>query len=108
MSTTRRRRQHDAGVEDVAQRLPFEELHRDVGDVAALADVVDGDDVRVVEASRRTRFTVEALLVGLGLDAREPHVDRLDRDHAVDQRVAGAVNHAHRPAADLLEELVAT
>ena len=53
-------------------------------------------------------FAVEALPEVLGLDARQSDIDRLDGDDAVDQWVAGAKNDAHGPAADLLEELVAT
>ena len=37
-------RDHDARVEDVAQRPALQVLHGNIGDPAALADIVDRDD----------------------------------------------------------------
>ena len=64
--------QHDAGIEHVAQRSAFEELHRDVRAVVALPHVVDGDDVRMIEPACRLRLAREALAKCLRLDRREP------------------------------------
>ena len=98
------RRQHDARVEDLAQRAPVEELHRDVRGVPGLADVVDRDDVRMVEAPGGLRFAEEAALVRLGLGVGQPEADRLDRDQAVDQRIARLVHDTHGAAARVPRE----
>ena len=102
-----RDRQRLAGGEERAQLLALQEFHRHVGEVAALADVVDGDDIGVVEAAGGLGFLVEAPFVLLHLLRVERHVDGLDRDQAVEQGVVRAVDDTHRALAELGEELVA-
>jgi hypothetical protein len=65
---------------------------------------VDGDDVRVVEQRRRLRLALEALQ-GL-VPGRDVRVERLERDEAVEDRVPGLVDLAHRAAAELADDLV--
>ena len=89
-----RGRERLAGRHQRAQLAALEELHRHVGDVAALADVVDGDDVGMVEAARGLGFLVEARLVLRHLLRVERHVDGLDRDHA---GRAGGRSRGRRP-----------
>jgi hypothetical protein len=48
-------------VEVVLELLPGDELHRDERDALVLAVLVNGDDVRMVETSRRLRFALEPL-----------------------------------------------
>ena len=48
-----------AAVDLVAQRLAFEQLRDDVGRAVLRADVVDGEDVRMVERARGPRLLVE-------------------------------------------------
>ena len=43
-------RQPRLAAQHLLQGAPLEELHRDVGDAGILADVVDGDDVRMIQA----------------------------------------------------------
>ena len=95
-------------VEAVLEVLAADELHDDEGDVALLAEIVDLDDVRMIEARDRLRLLLEPdrilarhLFVEVALD------DGLDRDRAVQLRVERLVHHAHRPAADLALQLVA-
>src|SRR5262249_19779984 len=90
-----------------AQLAALEKLHGHEHDVAALADVVDGDDVGMVEPARRLGFLVEARLVFRHLARVERHVDGLDRDRAVEQWIARAVDDAHGALAELGDDLVA-
>ena len=92
-------------VQAIGQRSPLEELERDERQVVDLADLVDLDDVGMAELGD-----------GLGLDAEPgevvgpgllPAADHLHRDHAVQPGLAGQVDHAHAPLAELLQELVA-
>jgi hypothetical protein len=93
-----------ARADQVAQVPALEQLHRHVGEPVLLAEVVDGDDVRVVEPRRRLRLVPEALPeVGVG---GERGRDRLDRHVPVEQRVVGPVHLAHRTLADLLDDTV--
>ena len=53
--------------DDLLERPPLGVLHHDEVDAGIGADVVDGDDVRVVERARRLGFLDEApLAVGIG------------------------------------------
>ena len=90
-----------------AQVRAFEQLHRQEREVALLAEVEGGDDVRVVELARGPRLQGEALLVFLAVLDVVGEQDRLQRDHAVERRILGAVHHAHRAAAELADDLVA-
>ena len=97
----------EAAREQALQLAPGHELHRHVDDVAGVADVEDRDDVRVAEAAGGLRLLVEALLVLRALLRIGRHVDRLDRDRAVEHRVGRLVDDAHRPAPELAEDGVA-
>ena len=82
----------------------------DVAALGVLADVVDRDDVRVREDARRLRLAHEALaeLARLGIvvvPLRGP--DRLDGHEPADDRILGEVDDAHRPLAELVQDLVA-
>ena len=50
-----------AGLQRLAQVHAVDELHQQVEEAAGLAEVVDGDDVRVAEAGERLGLAVEAL-----------------------------------------------
>jgi len=69
-----------------------------------LAEVVRGDDVQVLETSRRPRFPLEPEH-GLPV-AREAVRQHLHRHNPVHQAVPRPVDRAHAPFADLLEERV--
>ena len=70
-----------------------------------LADVVDVDDVRVVDAVGRARLAQHpGPQVRLAPQVR---ADQLHRDDAVDEHVAGAVDDAHAAFADARLEAVA-
>ena len=91
----------------LAQVGALEQLHREVRDAVVLAEVVGGDDVRMVELARGLGLEQEALLVlraPVGVLVQD---DGLQRDHAVEVRILGLVDDAHRAAAELAEDLVA-
>ncbi len=99
-----------SGREQIAERLALHELHRDVGQRIGAADLVDGDDVRMVEGRHRARFFLEASdAIGLG-----GHLlgQDLERHVAVQPRVARPVDVAHpagaQPSADRVYAELAT
>ena len=100
------RRQHDSRVEDLAQRLAVEELHGDVRHVFALAHVVNGHDVGMVESPRGPGFAEEPSLERVGLRVRHADIHGFDRDQPIDKRVESLVDDTHRAACDLADDLV--
>ena len=99
-------RAHRAALRhDLLERRALQVLHRDEVVAVLLPGVVDHDDVRVRERrggarlalEERDRRRVTAQVVG----------QALQRDDAAQPRVARPVHHAHRAAAELLEDLVA-
>ncbi len=98
------RRRERAAADEVAKLAPVEKLHRDEGDVRFAAHVVDRDDGGMADAAGRARLLEEprlemrSFLVG----AREG--DRLDGHRAAQRRILRAVDHAHRPAAQLAQD----
>ena len=100
-------RQRLARGQDRAQLLAFQELHGHVGHALGLADVVDGDDVRMVQPPGRARLLVEARFVLGHLVLGQGEVDGLDRHDAVEHRVARLVDDAHGALPELRQKLVA-
>jgi hypothetical protein len=88
-------RDHCFGAEDAAQLAAFEVFHRHIGQIVFLADVVDRDDIGVRKLARRFGFLVETRLVFRRLVGGKVEADCLDRDDAIEQRVARLVDGAH-------------
>ena len=82
------------------ERLAVHPLHHDVGDAAVLADLVDGDDARVLELGRAAGLGQDLLAHGGAVGARAAGVDELDRHGAVEGDVARLIDPAHAAAAD--------
>ena len=97
-----------AGFHHLLQRASLEELHRDVGDAVLLADVVDRDDVRMVQPAGGFRLAQKTFADFLERLGRQRRVERLDRDFALDQRIDGAIHHAHRAAPQLSSDPIAS
>ena len=99
------RRQRGAPADDLLEVRPRQVLHHDVVAAVRLPAVVDGDDVRVVEAGRRRGLAAEALhelgVRGVGLG------QHLHRHLAVEQAVVAQVDAGHAPGAELAAQLVA-
>ena len=92
-----------APVHPLPQRLAFQQLGDDVGDLALGADVEDGQDVGVVQRAGGPGFEVQAADV---LGRGQGRADDLDRDVAPQARVAGAVDLAHASGAEPPHDLV--
>ena len=93
---------------DRPERVALDELHGDEDLLFPLADVVNRDDVRMRDPRHRPYLAHQARLRLLRPFAqRELGPDDLDRDIAIELRVARAVHHAHPTAADRLDDLVA-
>src|SRR5262245_65238248 len=76
----------------MAERHAIDKLHHDEVAIVRRVDVVDGDDVRVVQRRRRTRFLGEA---ALSLRARGTGLQDFDRDLAPKAFVLRLVDDAH-------------
>jgi len=81
---------------------PLDELHGDKGGVIFVAQLVNDHDVGVLESTGGARFLIEALQrIGLPAHARR---DGLQGNKPANQRVAGLIDGAHRPAANLRDD----
>ena len=101
----RLRRRRAALADDVLERAPADQLHRDVVGAVPLAAVEDADDAGVLQARRAGRLAPEAL------DERDVlgqvAVEQLERDAAPELLVLGLVDVGHPAGAELGDDLVA-
>ncbi len=80
-------------LQALRERLPGEVLHHEEHLALVIADVVERADVRVVQAGDGLRLALEASAAfGVGTEFGQQN---LDRDRAVEPRVAGLVDLAH-------------
>jgi hypothetical protein len=95
-----------AALEPARHRFPVHVPHDEVHQAGAFADGVDGNDVRVGEASRRLGFAGEPL-ADVALEGELGRED-LDCDPALEPLVTRPVDHAHSAPPDLpLQRVVA-
>ncbi len=80
------------------QRSPFHQFHRQEADVPDLLDRVDGDDVRVVECGDGLRFAFEAL-AAIGVTGETRRQD-FQRHRPAEPQIAGAVDLPHASGAE--------
>ena len=86
-----------ARLNQIGERAPLDQFHREEDTSVDLINRVDRDDVRVVEGGDGSRFTVEPRDgVGIGFDAGRQH---FQRDVPLELRVAGTIDVAHAAAA---------
>ena len=97
-------RRHRAGLHRLAQVATVQQLEHDVRARALDAGIVDGDDVRVAERSRRQHFLLKAP-EPVGRIGNRLGED-LDRDIAMQASVGSAVHLAHAPGAEQALDLV--
>ena len=91
--------------EQVLDAAASEEPHDEIGGIRLSPVVVERNDVRVLELGDDLRLALEA--TDEVRMVRELGRDRLDRDLASDLRLGGAIDHAERALADLLQEPIA-
>ena len=88
-----------AVVQTPAQLLAFEQLRDDKRRAVVRADVINGQNVRMIERGCRPRLLLETLHpLRIG---REIGRENLERDPAVQPPVFGEVDLAHAAGADL-------
>src|ERR1700732_3998889 len=86
------------------EALAFQILHGDKRSAARFSQLVNGNDVGVLQASRSPGLAIKALQwIGALVDASR---DRLDGDGAANERIASLEDDSHSSAADLLEDFV--
>jgi hypothetical protein len=91
--------------EQLLQRLPVHDLHREVRSPAGVADVEDGDEVGMTQRGQRARFGKEPLAV-VGV-AGERGVERLQRDMAAKQGIVRPKDVGKAARAEPATKLVA-
>ena len=92
-----------SALEADLQGVAFEQLRDDVGGAVVRADIVDGEDVRVVQGAGGAGLLLEAAeLLGIG----DLLGENLDRDLALQAGVTGAVDLTHRPRGEQPHDLV--
>jgi hypothetical protein len=90
--------------DDLFQRVTLHVLHYQVIDLAFNADVVDGDDIRVVESRGRARLLEKTLLADwIGKPVRR---QQLDGDYPTQPCVTAPIDFAHSAGAEGLQDLV--
>jgi hypothetical protein len=89
-----------------AEGAALDVLHRDVRRPLELEEVVNGDDVRVVEAPGEPRLAHEALRDGEVGDAAQ--VQLLERDETVEVGLPREIDRRHSAATDLAQNLVSS
>ena len=95
-------------VQDFFERRAIHALHEDVGQPVLFGDVVDGDDVGMRKHPGRLRFAEQALAqaFALGIVGEIGQADGFDGDNPADGGILGAVNHAGRTTAELVQNPV--
>jgi len=93
-------------LHELSEARALQELHHDVGRAFALelAEIEDGDDVRVLEVRRGLRLPLKAA-AHLLLD-EELFRHHLDRHQAIEPRITGLVDGPHGAATELRQDLV--
>ena len=97
---------HRRFLQSRCERLALEMFEDDVVLVAVTANVVNRADVRIVERCDGARFLLEAL-TRLGI-RRERTGQHLDRDSAIEPRIASSIHFAHAPFTERGHDFVRT
>jgi hypothetical protein len=92
------------GRDALAQRLPFQQLHRQERPSLVFADIVNDANVGMVQGRGSPRFALEPLerCMISGVIIRQ----KLERDGSAQPRVFGLVHHPHAACPELLENPV--
>ena len=90
-------------IHPLAERLALEKLGDDPGRPLMHPDIVNGEDIRVIQAACRAGFLFESTLA-FGI-AREGRGQELDRDITLQLRIARAIHLSHAADAETSKEL---
>ena len=93
-----------AARDPLRQIVALDQFHHEGGHAPAFFEAVDGGDVRMIQRGQRLRFAREsrqAIRI-----VRERLGQDLDRDVAIQLRIARAIDLAHAPFADLRGDFV--
>lgn len=82
---------------------PLDVLHRHVRSTAIVVDVEDGDDVGMMQSTRRAGFLFEACAVCRRIDSVAKD---LQRNQSADRGITGEIHHAHSALAEAANDLV--
>ena len=94
-------------LEVILEFASVHKLHRDEGGAVVVAEIVDGNDIRMIEASRGFGFALKTRYHVARLGALElVAAYGFQRDRALDRRVEGLVHDAHRAAPELAQDFV--
>src|SRR5437870_11367639 len=88
----------------VLQRFVFEVLHGDECTAVVIAYVVNGADVRMIQAGSGLRLAAEAaeqMLIGGDVIGK-----KFESNETAETGVLGLINHSHSAAAELFDHLV--
>ncbi len=95
-----------ASAEPALERSAAQELHGQEHLSVEDADVVHGDDVRVRQPRHRLRLAQQPRARRVLLTLLAP-LEQLERDLSIELRIVGAVDDAHRAAADAFDDQIA-
>jgi hypothetical protein len=79
-----------------------DKFHEQVKKAPGLAEVMDGNDVRMIEAGEDASFTIEPL--GKGGIGSEGLREKLESHHAVELGLTGLIDDAHAALSDEIED----
>ena len=90
----------------VLEVRPIHEFHGDVSDVLILADLIDRNDPRVIQASGSAGFAKQSRPQPVQLFAIliSHKADHFDRDRTTQEQIDAAIDCAHPSSPDRLEQ----
>ena len=97
-------RGHRTALDNMPQRLPFEQLHHDEASPVLLVNVMNGANVGMIQRGSSARLALKALerlLVAGKFIGKE-----FQRDLPAEARVLSLIDDAHASAAELLQNPV--
>ena len=95
-------RRQFARLLQLSQVKSIDKLHDEEGQSVGLAELMDGDDVRMAQSRQRAGLAIEPL--GKTWPARGLRRENLQRHKTVERRLTGFINGPHAPLADESED----
>ena len=89
------------------ERFTLYILHGDIEEAVDFVRIIDGDNVRMVQRSGSASLMAKSPRHLLVLNPMHVKAHRLERHQTADVRIRGFVDHSHRPAPKLGNDLIA-